>query len=968
MRNIIALSRKTERVAVLCFACFVFSLITQVQSALTAFPKPLQLYCRDAQDSAVVAITGTIITTGPESVTVTLYKNNMQTLHLVQRLQYSGGTASFSFLPKIHAELSMYKFELYIDTSLYTSADSVVCGDAFIIDGQSNSIGGNSSNASNPWEYCNDISNPWIRSFGRMRQFLIDNGLDCSKTETSDSTWGLPVGAKSIGGFGRQVAVRIVENQHIPVAVINDGQGGTSIVVHERDLSYCSIYGHLYSRVILAGFKNSIKAVFWHQGEFDPGNTNYKAEFLSLHNFWKTDFPGLQYFYLFQIRPGCGGDLGLLREQQRQIPQGNPDISIMSTVHIPHHDGCHYFNPWPSDGYRIMGDCLYRQVARDLYASTDTVGINPPDIIEARFLNMEKTQILLCFTQGVLLPPDTLGHSIREAFAIGNRFNVVDSVKADTVLHAITLFLPSTMDSSSVSYVPDNYVYQGPWLKNSNGIGALTFYRFPVLESGTRLLVTLRDSVTKQIITTLASVRIIKSGIAFDSVKFNTGAVNFFMDTGSYAIDISAAGYIPQSGIPIRLSGNDTTLTVHAGRQVCIGIDIQSDSMYMPFSSTLPLNLYGIYPDGTRLPLLPNSPLPTWISRSPELISVSDSGLLKSNSINGRCFIVANITSLGFSDSSLVRVVSLYQQPLYLWLLNEISGYTASEASGNGNTAALHGDPAWGAGKYGNALTFDGADDYLSTSLLQTNPDVFTLSLWFKTTSTTGGKLIGFGDAQTGLSGHYDRHLYMDNAGKIYFGCYNGSVQTISAALACNDNAWHYAAATLSGAGMMLYVDGVLAESKTNVTSGENYSGYWRMGFDNLTGWTNPPSSKYFSGQLDDIRVYDKALSASDIASLYGNGTENEPVIITPENLDLAVSPNPFNPSAHISYCLPQKSVVSLALYSLQGKLVRKLVDGQVSAGRHTVQVDAGSLASGIYICELKTNAAAKRFKLVLMR
>ncbi len=96
--------------------------------------------------------------------------------------------------------------------------------------------------------------------------------------------------------------------------------------------------------------------------------------------------------------------------------------------------------------------------------------------------------------------------------------------------------------------------------------------------------------------------------------------------------------------------------------------------------------------------------------------------------------------------------------------------------------------------------------------------------------------------------------------------------------------------------------------------------------------------------------------------------TDNEPGVMKPENLDLAVSPNPFNPTAYISYYLPQKTVVSLALYSLQGKLVRELVGGMVSAGRHSVLVDAGRLASGVYVCELKSGAAAKRLKLVLMR
>ena len=100
----------------------------------------------------------------------------------------------------------------------------------------------------------------------------------------------------------------------------------------------------------------------------------------------------------------------------------------------------------------------------------------------------------------------------------------------------------------------------------------------------------------------------------------------------------------------------------------------------------------------------------------------------------------------------------------------------------------------------------------------------------------------------------------------------------------------------------------------------------------------------------------------------YDETTYNEPAGLLPENLDLAASPNPFNPSAIISYSLPEKTVISLTLYNPQGKIVRELISGMVSAGRHTVRVDAGCLASGIYICELKSSATAKRLKLVLMR
>ncbi len=95
---------------------------------------------------------------------------------------------------------------------------------------------------------------------------------------------------------------------------------------------------------------------------------------------------------------------------------------------------------------------------------------------------------------------------------------------------------------------------------------------------------------------------------------------------------------------------------------------------------------------------------------------------------------------------------------------------------------------------------------------------------------------------------------------------------------------------------------------------------------------------------------------------------DNEPGIMRSENLVLSASPNPFNSNSHISYYLPQKEAVSLVLFNLQGKIVRELINGVVPMGRHSVHVEAGGLASGIYICELKSNVTSKRFKLVLMR
>ncbi len=53
-------------------------------------------------------------------------------------------------------------------------------------------------------------------------------------------------------------------------------------------------------------------------------------------------------------------------------------------------------------------------------------------------------------------------------------------------------------------------------------------------------------------------------------------------------------------------------------------------------------------------------------------------------------------------------------------------------------------------------------------------PQTFSVEGWFNTTTNTGGKLIGFGNNQTGMSRNYDRHIYMMNDGQLVFGVYNG--------------------------------------------------------------------------------------------------------------------------------------------------------------------------------------------------
>lgn len=179
------------------------------------------------------------------------------------------------------------------------------------------------------------------------------------------------------------------------------------------------------------------------------------------------------------------------------------------------------------------------------------------------------------------------------------------------------------------------------------------------------------------------------------------------------------------------------------------------------------------------------------------------------------------------------------------------------------------------------AITFNGSTGYVWNDQLEQGPGTYTVQTWFKTTSTTGGKLIGFGNGRprtdsgaTVLSGNYDRHIYMENGGRLNFGAHNGATRTLRSAASYNDGAWHQVVASQGSGGMRLFVDGVQAGS--NAESGaQAYAGVWHVGGDQLSGWPNQPTSNFFAGSIDETAIFDRSLSAQEIVDLYraGGGT-----------------------------------------------------------------------------------------------
>ncbi|MCB5276058.1 Signal peptidase I W [Arthrobacter sp. SO5] len=202
-----------------------------------------------------------------------------------------------------------------------------------------------------------------------------------------------------------------------------------------------------------------------------------------------------------------------------------------------------------------------------------------------------------------------------------------------------------------------------------------------------------------------------------------------------------------------------------------------------------------------------------------------------------------------------------------------------TDSSGNATNGAFRTTSALStavpcSGDAGKSADLAGAR-YISTSgTAKAGPTVFSYEMWFKTTSSQGGKLGGFQDSQTGATGTNDRNLYMRADGKLVFGVApGGSMQTITSPAAYNNGSWHHAAVTLSSAGMKLYVDGTSVASAAGVTTARSgYTGWWRFGDGTLAAWPGAGTSA-FNGQMDNIAAYNTvALTPAQLLAHYQAG------------------------------------------------------------------------------------------------
>ncbi len=198
------------------------------------------------------------------------------------------------------------------------------------------------------------------------------------------------------------------------------------------------------------------------------------------------------------------------------------------------------------------------------------------------------------------------------------------------------------------------------------------------------------------------------------------------------------------------------------------------------------------------------------------------------------------------------------------WPMNEGSGTVAGDASGNGNDGTFISAPLWSTGKLGSALDFDGSDDglLLPMSVNPVTTGSMTVSMWARFDDDSRGVLFSSYLSADSVA------VEKNTSNRLRWYWNDGQVDRNSGVNVVTQNRWQYLTFVRDKDAnqFRMYVDGTLVDSVTGVGSDVTSGGPFRIGRDTRTGGT------VTNGRLDEVRVYDRALSVGEILASYRSG------------------------------------------------------------------------------------------------
>ncbi|MEL6538434.1 MAG: LamG-like jellyroll fold domain-containing protein, partial [Bacteroidota bacterium] len=302
--------------------------------------------------------------------------------------------------------------------------------------------------------------------------------------------------------------------------------------------------------------------------------------------------------------------------------------------------------------------------------------------------------------------------------------------------------------------------------------------------------------------------------------------------------------------------------------------------------------------------------------------------------------------------------------PEGIWLFDDCASATAVDSLGNHGGTVVGATRA--AGYRGAGMSFDGANDYISlgSGAGLNLTDAFTISMWVNTTQTTRGTLL----IKNPQGGNFSYAVQLDN-GVPLLALGNGvsNPGPFSAATNVADGTWNHLAWTLERGTVTTYVNGVAQSSTTGVTG----SVLPNPGSEVWLGWRNNfKPGRAYQGLMDEVRIWQNALDATEIANL-ASASQNSTTCAgarTAWETDLStlapvfeVYPNPNQGTFTVRVATGTSQLLSVT--NLVGQQVYQQQLNPTSA-EHTVQLEY--LKPGIYLVRLQAGDRQYQKRLVI--
>lgn len=213
-----------------------------------------------------------------------------------------------------------------------------------------------------------------------------------------------------------------------------------------------------------------------------------------------------------------------------------------------------------------------------------------------------------------------------------------------------------------------------------------------------------------------------------------------------------------------------------------------------------------------------------------------------------------------------------------IWRMDENTGTTTADASGNNNNGTLNG-AAWTTGVSGSAIDLRGNSQVDIADNAALRPGNISWGLWIRTAGTASGNQVIIGKSDFSTASNEQYVVWLDGSGRANMSIKRNSGCAIAAGWYnvvgtsnIDDQQWHHIVGTWDGTTARMYVDGALQGANAAIPAGN---------IDNCVGgslrfgiwWQNFPDR--YAGDIDEVHLYDRALTQTEVTQLFNAPNAN---------------------------------------------------------------------------------------------